>query len=611
MLTFVPNCDVREQKIQARPRIVFSLHAIPIYIMRKNYCIPIIALAAAVSSCVHAEYDLSKPFDTSMDVGGHLEFPLPMDKADWSYTLGELLDLDGNTSVCEDEDGTLRLVIDKQSSIDESYTFGDIQAADFTKSDTYQFEAYKSGVETPVDYPISIPLNLKVSGIGAQVESIREADIDANVKLTVTAPSGVNLTICDGYTFTLPEFMYIDGATLPSFAELVSNGERRNIIRIKGNQTSHPFTLNAKVNRLDLSSFPVSKGGLDISGNATASGKVVFSNVTLADGTRFNLTSAVTISSIKVETVTVKAAPTIDCDDRTISLGTLPSALTDGSLGFEFEDVSLYLTATNTIPYDLLLSASIAASAGGSSTSTVALGEKNDLVFTAQSADRSYCISDSGILGTSEDEKIAVPGLAGLLSPIPDQLKISGMNVKGSTTSQDGYVKISTSEPYRVSIDYKIDSPFIFKSLGLVRDEKIDLDIDLGDVALNDFFILADVENALPLDAKLSCRLFDESGNALDGVKVSSVDAEGNETEYLALAAGDFDKPSSARLHLKVTPAEGQRIAKLSSLSVHIEAASPAGKTVTLNSRQGISISRIVVGTKNGIHIDGNSDSDE
>lgn len=581
-------------------------------IMRKNYCcISIVALLAA-SSCVHKEYDLSKPFDNTMNVGGHLELPLPMDTGNWSYTLGELLNLDGNTSVREDKDGMLRLVIDNQSRIDESYTLGNVQAADFTKSDSYQFIATKAGVGMPVDYPVSIPLNLKVTGIDSQVEAIRAADIDADIKLMVTAPSGVGFTVCDGYTFTLPEFMYVAKSSLPSFAELVADGEHRNVIRIKGNQTAHPFTIDAKVDKLDLSSFPVSKGGLDIIGNATASGKVIFSSLSLAEGTRFNLTSTASVTSVNVKTVEAKVSPTIGTDDRTISLGTLPDALTDGSLYFEFEDISLYLTATNTTPFDLLLSASITASAGGTATSGVSLGKDNGLIIKAESSEKSFCISDSGSLGSQTDTKISVPGLAKLLSPIPDQLKISGMNVYGSATSQDGYVKLSTSEPYRLALDYKIDSPLMFKSLELVRDENVKLDVDLGDASLSDLFIFADVENKLPLEARLSCRLLDADGNPMKGINVTSVDAEGNETECLAVSAGDVSTPSAAKLHLKVTASDGQKINKLSSLSVHIEASSPAGRTVTLNSNQGISISGIVVGTENGIRIeDGNSGNSE
>lgn len=584
----------------------------PIYIMRKNYCCISIAVLLAASSCVHKEYDLSKPFDNTMNVGGHLELPLPSDTGNWSYTLGELLNLDGNTTVREDEDGTLRLVIDNQKRIDESYILGNVQADDFTKSDSYQFIAYQAGVGTPVDYPVSIPLNLKVSGLDSQVEAIRESDIDANVKLTVTAPSGVGFTVCDGYTFTLPEFMYIKASSLPSFAELVSNGDHRNVIRIKGNQTAYPFTLDAKVDKLDLSSFPVSKGGLDISGTATASGKVIFSSLSLAEGTRFNLTSTASVTSVNVKTVVAKVSPTIGTDDRIINFGTLPSALTDGSLKFEFDDISLYLTETNTTPFDLLLSASITASAGGTATSGVSIGKENALIFNAESSEKSYCISDSGLLGSQADTKISVPGLAKLLSPIPDQLKISGMKVYGSAASQDGYVKLSTSEPYRLSLDYKIDSPLIFKSLALTRDENVKLDFDLGDVSLGDLFILADVENKLPLEARLSCKLLDADGNPLKGINVTSVDAEGNETEYLTVSAGEVSTPSSAKLHLKVTASDGQKISKLSSLSVHVEASSLEGQKVTLNSNQGISISGIVVGTENGIRIeDGNSGNTE
>ncbi len=56
--------------------------------------IPIVAL-----SCVNEEYDLSKPIDLEMNIGGNLELPAPIDENSLRVNLGELMVLENNAAV--------------------------------------------------------------------------------------------------------------------------------------------------------------------------------------------------------------------------------------------------------------------------------------------------------------------------------------------------------------------------------------------------------------------------------------------------------------------------------------------------------------------------------
>ena len=59
-------------------------------------------------------------------------------------------------------------------------------------------------------------------------------------------------------------------------------------------------------------------------------------------------------------------------------------------------------------------------------------------------------------------------------------------------------------------------------------------------------------------------------------------------------------------LKLVAVTDKGTHISKLQSLRLHIVASSPENSVVTLNAKQSLSVSDIVVGTNSGVFIDGN-----
>ena len=581
--------------------------------MRKSILGTFSFLVVASSSCGNENYDITQPIDTKMNVGGQIEMPLPGKTVEYTYKLRDFLSSGASSSLVQKPDGSLMLAIETSEELNETYRFGEIQADDFKKTDTYRFTAFQSVIGKEFDYPVNLPISLNVSGIDEQVEKIREVHLDARLRLTLQAPSEIGFTLLPGYTFTLPEFMYVDGSTLPEFAEIVQDEQgHSNVIRINTKQSVSPsFSLECHVNKLDVSSFGISTGCMKISGDAKARGKIVFDKVELADGAVFSVATTINITDVRPISVTLKSSPKISYDSQVIKIGKLPEALTDGSLEFSLSDVGFHVIVNNGTPFDFIVTSDISSYTGTSLNSDVSITANNGFIVPANSEDVGYCLSESGTYGDDDERKIAIKGLSGLISPIPDKIEISNTKISGSADG-DGFVEVYTDGTYDVGLSYRIEAPLIFKALKLRHDEIIDLNVDLVEgYGFDDIFINAVVTSTLPLNAGLSCVLTDADGNAVDGVKLTSVDEAGNEIPSLEIPAGSLSAPSVKSLRLVAVAAEGQHINKLAGLKIHMEAELPEGKVAELNAEQSLSLSDIIVGTKSGVFIDVDADGDD
>ena len=592
--------------------------------MRKNILFTL-GVLVVMSSCVNKDYDLTRPIDKTMNVGGLIEMPVPGESS-YSYTLEEILmpkdASDGSGLLKKRDDGTFVLEVEPTAGLNENYTFAGIEADNYTKTVEYPendyFYAPGPGVTWPEETsPVDtkVPLNLKISGIDSRVEAIREVELDAALNLSVVAPPEVHLSILKDFRFTLPENMYVDETRLQSFMRL----ERHNVIVITTDLTSsNSFSSTCYISKIDMSGLALENAAgktdkeINFSDNLTVAGKVKFTDVGLPSGEKFRINTRLSITDITAKTVTFKASPVIDCEPQEVPIDNVPDALTDGSLSFELDDALFYVTAKNSTPFDLTLSADITAySKDGQQTGHVSISNSDGVTVGANTESQKFCLSDSGKYGDVSDKKIKVPGLAGIVSPIPAKIAISETKISGSAGG-DGYVTVQAGSNYPVGLTYRIEVPLSFKSLTLKRDENIDINVDFGnDIRFDDIFIKANFTSTLPMDASITFDLVDSEGKAMQGVSLKYEDESGNEIEALRLPAGELSTPSTRMLKLVAVADKGTHISKLQSLRLHIVASSPENSVVTLNAKQSLSVSDIVVGTNSGVFIDGNKQPDE
>ena len=587
--------------------------------MRKNrHLAP--AVLAAVScagaiSCVNKEYDITKPIDLTMNVGGQIEMPVS-GKSEYSYNLGDIILPDGETAggfIRKQADGTFLFVVEPARGLDESYDFPTISTDDYSRTVLYPENSYYVSPGPGSSFPdavkeveATIPFDLTISGIDSRVDAIREVVLDAGLKITLgTTETGVEFNLKDGFTFILPEYMHVDAESLPSYASLVENSGLRNIIRVSGDRASEnsAFTLECGINRLDMDGFTLTEKESDkeivIDSNASAKGSVQLVSASIPAGDEFRLSASAEISDIRATSVTLKSSPLLECEPQEIGTGEIPAVFTDGSLEFELEDIMFYVTAGNSTPFDLTLTTEISAYSGGNQ-KKVTVGAGDGFIVNAGAENRGFCISESGKGGVASDRKIALDGLAGLMSPVPDKILLSDTKVRGSSGGE--YVTLHAAEHYSIGLSYRIEAPLSFKSLSLKRDECIDMNLGLGDGAgLDDIFIKADFLSTLPLDANLTFTLADSGGAEVKDVTLKYEDENGNEADAVRLPAGDLSAPSSKAVKIVVRAAAGTHISGLEKLKIHIEATSPDGKVVTLNEKQSISISNMTLGTMGGV----------
>ncbi len=584
--------------------------------MRKNILLAFGVLAAV--SCVNKEYDITKPVDLTMNLGGQLEMPVP-GKSEYSCNLGDIILPDGENAggfIRKQADGTFLFVIEPDTGLDESYDFPTISADDYSRTVLYPTDSYYvspgpggSFSDAVKEVDAAIPFNLTIFGIDSRVDAIREVVLDAGLKISLgTTATEVDFNMKDGFTFILPEYMYVDAESLPSYAALVENSGLRNIIRINGDRPSanSEFTLECKINRLDMSGFTLTARETDkeivIDSDASAKGPVQLVSASIPAGDEFRLSASAEITDIRATSVTLKSSPLLECDPQEIAIGEIPAAFSDGSMDFELEDIMLYVTADNSTPFDLSVITEISASCGGE-LKNVALGADDGVTVSAGAANQGFCISESGKCGAASDKKIALEGLAALMSPVPDRILLSGTEVHGSSAKE--YVTLHAAENYSFGLSYRIEAPLSFKSLSFKRDEVIDINLNLGnDAGLDDLYLKADFVSTLPLDANLTFIPADSGGVAMKDVTLKCEDENGNETDAVFLPAGELSAPSSKVMKIVVRAAEGAHISGVDKLKVHINASSPDGKTVTLNEKQSISISNMSVGTTGGVFID-------
>ncbi len=581
--------------------------------MKKKILLAFGVLAAV--SCVNKEYDLSKPIDMTMNVGGQLELPAP-GESEYSYTLGEIILPDGSTAdgmVRTLEDGSFLLVVEPTSGLNESYDFPTIEADDYSKVVEYpEYDCFISpgpGITWPdasQEIEFGIPFKFSISGIDKSVEELKEVTLDAVMSFSVGATkSGVKFVLKDGFTFTLPECMYVNETSLPSYAVLVENSGLRNKIRINGDRVADPtFSFECRLDRLDMGAFPlVEKSGgreMSIDCDASATGTVEFQSSTLPLGTEFKLRTTAGISGVRATSVTLKASPSLECKPQDIGFSGIPEVFTDGSLSFELEDILFHITATNGTPFDFTVTSEISASSD-EGRKDVEIEAEDGFTIKAKAVNQRFCLSESGKLGDDTDRKIAVEGLCGLISPVPDKILLSDTKAEGSS---DGYVTLYASESYEIGLSYRIEAPLTFKSLDIERDELLDINVDLGDdFGFDDLFIKANFTSTLPLEAKLSFKLADSEGNELKDITLKYEDEIGT-LSVLSLPAGELSAPVSENLKLVATAKEGTHISSIAKLKIHVEASSPEGRTVTLNEKQALSISDITVGTTSGVFIE-------
>lgn len=565
--------------------------------------IPVIAL-----SCVNEEYDLSKPIDLEMNIGGKIELPAPIDESSLRFTLDDMLDLENNDIVRKDADGWLSFVFEPESAYSVSHTFSPVKIDPVRMSRTsanLSLPSSMEGQKLPEETLALIAGSIKgsfgitVSDIDASVTQIGRVNIaDGSCLKVLMKMSGCSLNFPDhAISIDVPDYVVFDEEKFSENASL--SADKRQILFSPGLLKEEQVFL-CPIKSLDLSRQTISEGhSMDFLFNVEPQIKsdILFEGFESAEQRISYDLDFVVAGMLDAE---ISANPVLDCDDVVIGVTDVPEIFTDGSIDFELDDLCFYFSADNGSPMDFNIYTDLSAyDSNGSKTFSVSVGD-SPLLDVDAGSQKSYILSESGTVSSEGATSVKVDNLTSLIHPIPSEVRIENTTVNGSVPDGSGYAVVQFDTPYSIGINYRLDTPLAFRRLSLNTAQKVDIGVDLGEMGLNDLYVDAKVANSLPLDVKLGATVLDADGNPVDGVAIGVfVNGEAG----ASVPAGSIENPAVAAFKITLKKDDGSVITALHGLEIRIEADSPAGETAVLNAGQGLSVSDLTLGTEHGIFV--------
>ena len=574
--------------------------------MRNHIILMSSLLLLGAVSCVQKEYDLSKPIDLTMNIGGKIEMPLLGDKS-FSYSIGEVLSPSTDGLIRQDGDGTLRFRVAPDAKYSAQYSFENVGVGTFSETKSYPDGATVSpgilsslGVNEFTIENQTFEVGFSYTGIDSHITAVKEASLDAIIEFAMkVSTSGIDISLEKGFQFTFPDFVTISPANLPSGVKRVSD----NILELTTDK-SLPLSLKCHLSKFDLTGFQISNSTLEMSGDVTLNGAVRLDSYSVSASTAFQIVTSLSISDIAPKSVSVKAYPELECKEQIFSVGDVPEILTDGSLSFTLADLGFFMEATNGTPFDFSLTTDLSSlDKDGNTLASVSVGAGGQKIsIGAGETRKQFCLSHSGNLGGDSDAKIPVEGIQNLVSPIPDRIKIGNTKVQGSCSD---FVTVEFGKNYDIALDYYLDTKFCFTDFRIKTDYNVAINTKWTDVSFSDLEIYARVENSIPLEVELSCDVLDAEGKVDGNIKVTPIAEDGSALEKLVVPAGEVGTPVSRDIAFRIIGTAP--IYELHSLALHLDARTPENSTVTLNANQKITIDDLTFGTESGMIVDLNS----
>lgn len=581
------------------------------------------ATTFALVSCVNKDYDLSKPIDLEMNIGGKLEMPLKMEQ-DFSYKLDDLITLEENNFIKKEDNGDYKFVIQPSEGFKTNYSFGDFEFPKVDvecQSEPLNFEPELAGTTIPLPgFEIKKDSKLEIEGLDESIKKIGKIYLKDTYLDISLIPSAYEATLYfnNGIVITLPENMgYSEPQVTPNGTETIGDpyfvDNQPNVLNINSVSNFYKgFSIRCKVNYLEIEEKITSSVSIPLSFSVKFPG--TFKAHINFEGTYY-LKGSAKINSFTIEKAEVVAVPELKCDNVDLNIDVPDEFKDGGAFNFELEDLCFKLTATNQTPFDFKLSTDLVSYNGsGVENARKPVGSKgSEINVPSGTIDKKFFISESGKYGESQDKKIAVQGLTELVSPIPDKFAIENIKVTGPDVDVDNaeYITLYFGDKYSVAVDYSLETPFSFKKVSLETEQVAALGVDLGNVGFNDLYLAASVVNTLPLDIDLDCQMLDDARQVVENVEVLVVilDEAGNAIDYVP--AGSVQTPATSKLRLAFVSKDSSALTAIQQLKFKITAKSPEGTVATLNAEQSLVITDFVAGTESGIYINPESNKNE
>lgn len=551
--------------------------------------VSLLTLGFSLTGCTNDDYDFDQ-IDATMGFGsGELEIPA---SSTMNIPLSDILELEegGSVKIAANGDYLFQLTGSDASSASPMISPIVLRGNSYSNTLTLNANSAAKGTRaagTHLSFVSPKKLMFKYNGTDAAVKSLKSAEVDGEIELTVNlALNGLSSAIAtiDKATINLPGYLQISrvegkGNGAPEF-----NGSK---ITVENVSTSRNLQLTIYAKKLDFANQDA-YGKVVIDNNGSINMDGYFDLGIEANVTRVP-TSALTIgANVNVNDITLKSATGIfDPEINISSLGDVtvtgvPDFLSEDGVRADLDNPQIILSIQNDMDAAAKVSAKVISTKNGQNLATVQLPEMNICKTTVAPVTK-ICICRHNTEELTAQYGAAnvyvVSNLATLINQhIPDHVQITDVEAKADLSQE---MTIEFGRNYNVVPSYEIYAPLAFAEDAVIEyaDDFDGWNDDLDDLELSEgtyVRLTADAQNLVP-----ATLIVEATPLGQEGTDISNL-IEVNVKKGTVKASADGVKAATSPLEIELREKVKGGLQKLDGLSYKVKGkASHDGTTVT------------------------------
>lgn len=559
--------------------------------------VSLLTLGFSLTGCTNDDYDFDQ-IDATMGFGsGELEIPA---SSTMNIPLSDILELEegGSVKIAANGDYLFQLTGSDASSASPMISPIVLRGNSYSNTLTLNANSAAKGTRaagTHLSFVSPKKLMFKYNGTDAAVKSLKSAEVDGEIELTVNlALNGLSSAIAtiDKATINLPGYLQISrvegkGNGAPEF-----NGSK---ITVENVSTSRNLQLTIYAKKLDFANQDAyGKVVIDNNGSIKMDGYFdlgIEANITGVPTSALSIGANVTVNDITLKSATGIFDPEINISSLgDVAVTGVPDFLSEDGVRADLDNPQIILSIKNDMDAAAKVSAKVISTKNGQNLATVQLPEMNIYKTTVAPVTK-ICICRHKTAELTAQYGAAnvyeVSNLATLINQhIPDHVQITDVETKADLSQE---MTIEFGRNYNVVPSYEIYAPLAFAEDAVIEyaDDFDGWNDDLDDLELSEgtyVRLTADAQNLVP-----ATLIVEATPLGLEGTDISNL-IEVNVKKGTVKASADGVTAVNSPLEIELREKVKGGLQKLDGLSYKVKGkASHDGTTVTginLNSKK-------------------------
>lgn len=549
----------------------------------------LLTLGFSLTGCTNDDYDFDQIDATMGFGGGELEIPA---SSTMNIPLSDILELEegGSVKIAANGDYLFQLTGSDASSASPMISPIVLRGNSYSNTLTLNANSAAKGTRaagTHLSFVSPKKLMFKYNGTDAAVKSLKSAEVDGEIELTVNlALNGLSSAIAtiDKATINLPGYLQISrvegkGNGAPEF-----NGSK---ITVENVSTSRNLQLTIYAKKLDFANQDAyGKVVIDNNGSINMDGYFdlgIEANITGVPTSALSIGANVTVNDITLKSATGIFDPEINISSLgDVAVTGVPDFLSEDGVRADLDNPQIILSIKNDMDAAAKVSAKVISTKNGQNLATVQLPEMNIYKTTVAPVTK-ICICRHKTAELTAQYGVAnvyeVSNLATLINQhIPDHVQITDVETKADLSQE---MTIEFGRNYNVVPSYEIYAPLAFAEDAVIEyaDDFDGWNDDLDDLELSEgtyVRLTADAQNLVP-----ATLIVEATPLGLEGADISNL-IEVNVKKGTVKASADGATAVNSPLEIELREKVKGALQKLDGLSYKVKGkASHDGTTVT------------------------------